>query len=389
MEQQSPYSPPIKWPSQGNRLPKEIFNREDVFREELKRIFMGPEWHLVAHVAEVPKVGDFKQALIGQAPVLIIRGQDGVVRTFQNSCSHRGTQLAVEWSGNFQTNIVCPYHRWSFGLDGQLLGAPGMERFPAGWDKSQWGMVQLKSEVINGCVFATFAENPPPVQEYLGDDVTRLIEESFGPAEDVELVGYQKVIFSSNWKECTDNEGYHAPLLHSAFRLLQWQGGGGSQQMSEYGHKYVQAPLKPAKAQFLNDSTLVEFQDEKSLRKSTILGFFPSSVITKHLDTINLRFVMPLSSGETELHYAYFRPRGDDPALREHTLHQASNLLGPSGLISLEDGAVYNRLHRGSFAPADVVFQKGWGWPEVEQNDEVSNLMRWERYRKIMEFERD
>ncbi len=77
----------IRWPAKFNEIPKEVFHRADVYRLELERIFHGPEWHPVAHVAEIPARGDLKTGYVGAVPVLIVHGDDGIVRVFQNSCA--------------------------------------------------------------------------------------------------------------------------------------------------------------------------------------------------------------------------------------------------------------------------------------------------------------
>ncbi len=93
-------SPLISWPSKVNEIPKEIFDRDDVYRLELERIFYGPEWHPVAHTGELPNRGDFKTINVGERPILVIRGDDGEIRTFYNACSHRGNLLETRVSGN-------------------------------------------------------------------------------------------------------------------------------------------------------------------------------------------------------------------------------------------------------------------------------------------------
>ncbi len=104
-----------------------------------------------------------------------------------------------------------------------------------------------------------------------------------------------------------------------------------------------------------------------------------------------LRF--PLSRDETEVHYAYFCREDDDEDMVRHRMRQAANFLGPSGFVTLEDGAVFNRVHRGSKTIGNVEFQKGVRGPieapaVIEQNDEASNLVKWECYREVMGFSR-
>ena len=81
----------VRWPAEFNVLPKEVFHRRDVYEAELSRIFYGTEWHPLAHVSEIPRKGDFKTLQIGEAPVLIVHGDDDRIRVFYNSCPHRGT----------------------------------------------------------------------------------------------------------------------------------------------------------------------------------------------------------------------------------------------------------------------------------------------------------
>lgn len=383
----------LHWPAKYNEVPKEVFQREDVYRRELRRIFYGPVWHPVAHIAEIPHPGDFKTFVIGEAPVIVIHGDDGKIRVFFNSCPHRGTQLQTCARGS-GTGIECPYHRWTFSNNGDLLGAAGMNRFSPEFRKEDYGLRQVRSDTIAGVIFACCDPDGPSLRAFLGQAA-----DHFGAAlgGDVPLVllGYQKVVFSANWKEYADNDGYHAPLLHRAFRLLRWQGGGGTQLVSEYGHRVTDAQLHDnPDTGYLHDHSLMEFRDPNAPRRSTVIALFPLTVITKHLDVISLRLAFPRSQDETEVHYSYFCRTDDDEDMRRHRLRQASNLLGPSGLISLEDGAVFNRLHAASTSPGAAAFQKGVNGRieapcHVDQNDEASNLVRWEKYREIMGFDRD
>ncbi len=150
----SPSKLEFRWPKKFSEIPKEAFHRDDIYRAELELIFYGPEWHLLAHVSEIPEPGDFKTLDLGEAPLMILRGDDGVVRVFNNSCPHRGTQLATRARGN-APDITCPYHRWNFNNRGELVAAPGIERFPKDFRKQDYGMRELRSQIRHGLVFAT------------------------------------------------------------------------------------------------------------------------------------------------------------------------------------------------------------------------------------------
>jgi phenylpropionate dioxygenase-like ring-hydroxylating dioxygenase large terminal subunit len=382
---------PLRWPAEYNVLPKEVFHREDVYRAELEKIFYGPEWHPLAHVSEIPNKGDFKTLQIGEAPVLIVHGDDGKVRVFFNSCSHRGTQLQICPRGNAK-EFECPYHRWLYNLRGDLIGAPGTDDFEPKFRKQDFGLRELPSGQASGLIFATCSDKAPPLEKFL-NGATEYLSKALGDGR-LKLIGYQKTVYGTNWKEYNDNEGYHPPLLHRAFRLLKWAGGKGTNGVTEYGHKVMEAEVQQPKPGFLDDHSLVEFRDTSTPLRSIIVSFWPMTTIVKHMDVINIRYAFPLSQDDTEVHYAYYAHQDDSPELVQHRVRQASNLLGPSGFISLEDGAVFSRVHNGSRTLGTLSFQKGYEGKPLEapcfvgQNDEASNLIRWELYRRSMGFER-
>ena len=382
----------VTWPAPFNVLPKDIFNRRDVYAAEMERIFYGAEWHPIGHASEVPNKGDFKTFQIGERPVLMVRGDDGAVRVFLNSCPHRGTTIETCPRGT-RARFQCPYHRWSFHVNGRLISAPGSDEFAPGFDKADYGLKQIRSGDAYGVVYATFSDAAPPLDDYLVE-IKPYIGEICGGDGRLKLIGYQKVRYATNWKEYNDNEGYHGPLLHTAFQLLGLAGTPGKQFMTIFGHKVNTSGLKEAgNSAYLSDPAIMTSKDKAREPRTTIVSMFPTTVFAKHLDTINLRFAFPISPDAVEVHYAYFAHQDDDDELVRHRVWQSSNMMGPSGFISLEDGAVFSRIHTGSYSGGTVAFQKGVTGPieapyTLGKGEEAGNLIRWERYRKIMEFDR-
>ncbi len=386
-------SPELSWPLDVGDVPKEVFVRPDIFEQELETIFYGPYWHPVAHQAELPNPGDFKLFDLGRIPLLIARGKDGEVRVFVNACTHRGSQVETAPCGN-RAIFECPYHRWSFGNDGRLIGCPGSEDFSPKFSKETYGLKQLRMAEVHGMIFATMSDETPEINEYLGQAASTLGKQIGNPAG-LKLLGYQKVRYASNWKAYTDNDGYHAPLLHTGFRLLGWQGGGGAQFATEHGHAGVESQLKPSQASgVLNDPSLIEFRDAEWDSGSFVCGVFPYTIVVKHLDIISIRFAIARSVECTEVHYAYFAKADDDEEMARHRVRQASNLLGPCGMISMEDAAIFQRVQIGSHSKGVVSFQKGIKDLrsmdfDFLQNDEVANIPRWDYYRRIMGFRKE
>jgi hypothetical protein len=111
------------------------------------------------------------------------------------------------------------------------------------------------------------------------------------------------------------------------------------------------------------------------------------------MDVINVRFATPVNVECTEVHYAYFAHADDSEDLVRHRIRQSSNLLGPCGMVSMEDAAIFNRIHIGSHTPGNAAFQKGVKRIDevrfvVKQNDESGNLPKWDYYCRLMGFHR-
>ncbi|MEJ0068519.1 MAG: Rieske 2Fe-2S domain-containing protein [Pseudomonadota bacterium] len=110
------------WPAEGEtRVPYWIYSDPAIYARELERIFEGPTWSYLALDCELPAPGAFKRSTIGETSVLLVRDADGVVRGFLNQCAHRGVELCQLHRGN-AAELICPYHQWTYALDGQLIG---------------------------------------------------------------------------------------------------------------------------------------------------------------------------------------------------------------------------------------------------------------------------
>lgn len=386
--------PPIKWPAKTTEVPKEVFVREDVYQEELRRIFHGAQWLPVAHVSEIPNINDFKTCNVGDVPLLVTRDRDGEIHVHFNACTHRSTQLEMLPHGN-RRMFECPYHRWSFSPNGALVGCPLRPGDAAGFDKANYALRGPRTALLHGLIFVTLSDETPSLEVFMRGLEHQLENVMRGDGK-LKLLGYHKSLLNANWKTYHDNDAYHAPLLHTAFRLLNWQGGRGVQFADHWGHRGFISELSiPEGSHILSDPSLIEYRGGHSEDNgSCSLHLFPLFLAIRHLDTIGLRFANPRSVDQTELTYAYFGREGDDDALLEHRARQSSNLLGPCGMVSMEDAAVFQRLHIGSHTPGMQIFQKGvkseYEIPtEFSQNDESANIPSWEYYREVMGFERE
>ncbi|BBZ61737.1 (2Fe-2S)-binding protein [Mycolicibacterium monacense DSM 44395] len=367
-------------------IPKEVFSDPDVYREELTRIFYGPYWHPIAHRAELAERNAFRTRWLADVPLLMVRDGDDRIRVFVNSCAHRGTLLEQRRCGVAE-RFECPYHRWIFNNDGRFAGAPRRMQFRPDFREEDYGLRELHVVEAWGLIFVSMAAQPPPFDDYLGDSADPL-RDCMVDDGNLTLLGYQTVVFQSNWKTYIDNDPYHAPLLHSAFKLLNWQGGSGNVLVSKpYGHMSILYDAQPyVDNGFLADPSVVTRMGDDS--RARVIALRPVTGIVRHVDTINIRYARPLGVDRTEVRYTFFGHASDSEDFARHRVRQSSNLLGPSGFISIEDAAVYNRVQATARDGGYQRFVAGVGRPlsESSQNDEVANTGWWAHYQEVMEF---
>src|SRR2546421_4751467 len=144
-------------------LPQKYFISPEIFAEEQQKIF-AKRWLLVGHQSQIPKPGDyFIQQVIGES-LIVIRDKDREVHGFFNVCRHRGTRLKEDTCGHASA-IQCPYHAWTYGLDGRLIGAPHMDEVP-GFDKADYSLKPVNVGIWEGFIFVNLADNPMPLEKW-------------------------------------------------------------------------------------------------------------------------------------------------------------------------------------------------------------------------------
>jgi len=194
---------------QATILPREFYVSDEVLAREEDRIF-AREWHCIGRTADIPNPGDYVTDQLGAQPVFTLRDKQGAVRTFANVCRHRMMRL-LEGSGNAK-RIVCPYHSWSYGHDGALIGAPHAKYFEQ-FDKSKFCLPEIRTEVWQGFIYVTLNSEAKSVASRVAplDDLI----DRFQMADYVPIVTEDHV-WDTNWKLLTENymESYHLPYIH-------------------------------------------------------------------------------------------------------------------------------------------------------------------------------
>ena len=200
-------------------ISNELFT-EDTHQRELERIF-GHCWLFVGHESMIPNPHDYILSQMGVDSVIVKRTGDGRVRAFLNKCRHRGNEVCVFEAGNARS-FVCSYHGWAYGEGGELTAVPyEQEAYGAGFDRRQWGLVEIRTATLGGLIFANWDKDASSLENYLGDAKwwleTFLLQEDMGGLEVVP--GAQKYLMPVNWKLLAENfagDDYHFISTHAS-----------------------------------------------------------------------------------------------------------------------------------------------------------------------------
>ena len=197
-------------------VPIEPYISPEYFEKEKEKVFKRA-WINVGRVnAHIPNPGDYmvRELAFLNAPVLLVHGRDGVIRTFYNVCTHRGNSVVASGSGNVRSAFVCGFHGWAFGLDGSLKTVPSEEQFP-GLDRAQYGLKPITTEVWKGFIFINAQDKPAtPLVEFLGGMGAQLQDMPFDKYEPIRRMSTR---LKCNWKTFADafQEAYHVGLVHA------------------------------------------------------------------------------------------------------------------------------------------------------------------------------
>jgi choline monooxygenase len=188
-----------------------------VLRLEHERIFRR-HWQYVGYAGELPEPGTFHTSRVGDVPVLLARDGEGTLRAFLNVCRHRGS-IVCKGSGKRET-LQCPYHAWTYGLDGRLLAAPRSDR-EGGFDGDELGLVQLQLDTWGPFLFVNPDPEAPPLADSL-EDVPDRVAEAGIDVDALRFLSRAESEYEANWKICSENflECYHCPVAHPGFSAV-------------------------------------------------------------------------------------------------------------------------------------------------------------------------
>jgi Rieske 2Fe-2S family protein len=339
-------------------LPAEAYLSDEVLAWERDRLFDG-SWVCVGRSADLATPGDQRAVRASTEGILLVRGQDGTLRGFNNSCRHRGHELLEPGETRNLRAIKCPYHAWVYSLEGSLSGAPRFGDVP-GFDRSDWPLVPSRVEEWHGWVFVNASGDAAPLAEHVGN-----LEQLIGPWEPERLVVAERhdYVVKANWKGITENyhECYHCPSIHPALcRVTPVDSGENLLQTGAWVGGTMELMDHAETMSMTGESRGVPLRglDPKRLREVWYIGLFPNLLISLHPDYVMTHRMEPLSPGETYVECGWlFAPeateRPDFDPTYAAEFWDVTNREDWHACESVQRGLASRGQRPGPFAPAE------------------------------------
>ena len=368
---------------------KRVYTDPEIFQLEMERIY-GQAWIYVGHESQVKNAGDYHTTRIGLQDVIMVRGTDGKVNVVYNRCPHKGAKVVPDGDGNTGKFFRCPYHAWTFRLDGSHLSVPmknGMDGTCYDPKHPDFQMRHVaRVESYRGFVFASQSEDGPDLKTFLGgvaSSIDNLCDRS--PVGEVEVAGgVFRVMQLSNWKVFYENlhDTMHARVTHESsfvaareeakelgempFELLIMDGNGEPYEFWEKlelrayhnGHGYMEGIFDPTAATrdpVTRDHHATLAQSYNAAPATEILGMNRHNTViygsgSPHTVFQQFRVIRPVSVDRTMIEIQTFRLKGAPDAVFDRALTYANLINSPSSNVMPDDVEVYKRCQEGNLS---------------------------------------
>lgn len=362
------FPPALRWEDERtSRIPFMAYTGQEQHQRELERFFYRAHWCYVGLEAEIPQPGDFKRSVIGERSVIMTRAADGAVHVVENVCAHRGMRFCRARHGN-AAQFVCPYHQWSYTLEGDLQGVPfrrGVKQdgkvnggMPADFNIAEHGLNKLKVAVRGGVVFASFDHDVESLEDFMGPVILGYFDRLFNGRR-LKILGYNRQRVPGNWKLMQENikDPYHPGLLHTWFVTFGlWRADNKSElKMDAHGRHAAMISTRGSAGRAAQVTQVSSFKESLQLKDprfldivpepwwggptAVMMTLFPSVVLQQQVNSVSTRHIQPVGHGAFDFVWTHFGFEDDTEDMTQRRLRQA-NLFGPAGFVSADDGEV-------------------------------------------------
>jgi phenylpropionate dioxygenase-like ring-hydroxylating dioxygenase large terminal subunit len=336
-------------------LPGWIYRDGDFLRAEKQQVF-ATSWQIICHLNDIPNPGDYHTLDFLGEPMVAVRGRDGGARAFFNVCRHRASRLLDAAAGHCPGRIVCPYHAWTYDLDGALAAVPHRKEF-VDFAAEQYALKPLEIEIYKGFIFVRLQPGLPSVAEMLAPYEQELACYRF---EELKPLGRVTMrVRNVNWKNVTDNysDAMHIAVAHPGLSRLFGQSYGIEAEQwvdKMWGHLRDTPSSQPSERLYQAMLPRVPHLPEERQRLWTYFKLWPNIAFDIYPDQVDFMQMIPVSPTETlvrEIAYAYPDERREMRAARY--LNWRINRR-----VSLEDKTLIERVQAGmgsrSYSPGPL-----------------------------------
>jgi Rieske 2Fe-2S family protein len=343
---------------QSRMLPRDAYTSPRVFAFEQERFFAG-SWTCVGREGDLEGTGAQRAVRVGGAGVLLARGSDGRVRAFANTCRHRGHELLGVGEQTTRRTVLCPYHAWTYDLDGALRVAPGF-RDHGDFRPAEHGLVELPLESWHGFLFVNGSGDAPPFAEHVG-----ALDDLVAPYRLERLVplATHRYDLACNWKVVLENyhECYHCPLIHPELCQVSPPASGDNFELDGAwvgGTMDLKDHAVTMSLDGHSDGVPIPGLDTERLRTVAYLGLFPNLLLSLHPDYVMTHLVEPLGPALSHVVCSwYFPPEaterpGFDPSYAVE-FWDRTNRQDWAACESVQRGMASPHFQPGPLAPAE------------------------------------
>jgi Rieske 2Fe-2S family protein len=289
-------------------LPRAAYVDPAVFEWEKHNIFSG--WICVGHAGDLDGVGTQRAVGSGANGVLLVHGDDGAIRAFANTCRHRGHELLACGASAKRRGIVCPYHSWSYRLDGRVRNAPGFSDTD-GFEPDEFGLAELRLVNWHGWLFT----DPSGEDAEFTDHVAGL-EEVVGPyrPEDLTIVDRHSYELATNWKVIAENyqECYHCSTIHPELSRISPPTSGENLELAGSWMGGWMSIIEGAETMSLTGKSggvAIQGLSEHELRSVMYLVGYPNLLVSLHPDYVMTHLMTPVAVDRTHVECAWAFPK--------------------------------------------------------------------------------
>jgi phenylpropionate dioxygenase-like ring-hydroxylating dioxygenase large terminal subunit len=397
------------------RVNRRVFTDPHILELEQRRVFEH-SWIYAGHESEIPQPGDFHARNIAGRPVVLVRGSDGQVRVLLNTCTHRGSLVCRQPSGNTKS-FQCPYHAWTFSNQGELIGVPGEDAYSAAFDRRELALATApRLESYRGFVFISFDPAIEGLVDYLAGAREYLDLVCDQSEVGMEIVGgTQLYSMRANWKLLVENslDGYHAPITHQRYFDFLLESGvdarglrrTGSGKSLGNGHAVIESSPPPggrpiaswapwfgeakkAELETIQRQFEARFGAERAYKitqTSRNLLIFPNLIINDIM-AITVRTFFPRTPDYMDITAWALAPKEESPDNRALRLDNFLTFLGPGGYATPDDVEMLEACQRG-FANREVEWSdisRGMKREHPMTNDELQMRAFWRKWHELI-----